>query len=198
MVPEDVRRYWLYEHWDHSPYGWLPSAGYEFARVNWPANSLIAIRSVWCEFAADNSGCIVHGEHLITGSSQGWQYPTALYMAQHGDFPAPIIVLDNRNGHLQAGRPPTPGYSGLPAAYILVEGHRRFNMALYLHSVGRFCAAPRVWLMSQLRIEFAIEQNIRIADRVTDKYQQQPTRIVQPEPALLCARFHTGEVTLPA
>jgi len=30
-------------------------------------------------------------------------YKTALYMRENGKFPAPIIVLDNRDGHLKSG-----------------------------------------------------------------------------------------------
>jgi hypothetical protein len=43
-------------------------------------------------------------------------------MVEHGDFPAPIIVLDNRDGHINRN---TVQYAcqELPAAYVLMEGH---------------------------------------------------------------------------
>ena len=50
---------------------------------------------------------------------------------------------------LKAGEGSVPRYEDLPAAYILVEGHRRFNMALYLQSVGKLNATAALWLMER-------------------------------------------------
>ncbi|MEZ0001616.1 hypothetical protein [Sinorhizobium fredii] len=63
-------------------------------------------------------------------------------MMEHGDFPTPIIVLDHRDGHLPTTR-------GVPSAYLLIEGHRRFNMALYLQKKGRLAPTVTVWLMTK-------------------------------------------------
>jgi hypothetical protein len=63
-------------------------------------------------------------------------------MLEHGDFPAPIIVLDNRDGHLSEPE-------DVPAAHILIEGHKRFNRALYLHSTKRLNPTVSIWLMEQ-------------------------------------------------
>jgi hypothetical protein len=37
----------------------------------------------------------------------------------------------------------------MPADYILIEGHRRFNMALALSASGKLKALP-VWLMQRI------------------------------------------------
>jgi len=146
-VPENVARYWLHEHWSHSPFSWIPSANYRFELTDWPAADLPLIRSGWCNFAEDNAECRVHGKHLISRVGNSWKYPTALHMLEHGDFPAPIIVLDNRDGHLVQGIDPVPKYCEIPSSYVLIEGHRRFNLALHLQSVGRLKEYVSVWLM---------------------------------------------------
>jgi hypothetical protein len=140
-VPENVARHWLHEHWSHSPYEYLPSRDYKFELVQWPSVKLPEIRSTWCNFEEDNNECQEHGRYLIEDVLKEYRYKTALYMLEHGDFPAPIIVLDNRDGHLLQ--------RDLPPAYILIEGHRRFNMSLYLHSIGRLRPSVDVWLMKR-------------------------------------------------
>jgi hypothetical protein len=150
-VPEEIARYWLHEHWNQSPFEWIPSASYHFERTSWPTTELAQIRSYWCDFDEANTGCLDHGRHLITGTIAGTRfaigYRTSRFMSECGDFPTPIIVLDNRDGHLVPGKPPVPPYCNIPPAYVLVEGHRRFNMALYLSSVGRFVPTTHIWLM---------------------------------------------------
>ena len=51
---------------------------------------------------------------------------------------------DNRDGHLQkeyeyADR--------VPAGIIVIEGHVRLNIGVYLHSVGQFALTFDAWLM---------------------------------------------------
>jgi hypothetical protein len=149
-VPEDVARHWMHEHWSHSPYSWLPSKSYAFSLRDWPTSELKQIRSRWCDWDADNVDCLKHGEHLIEGIKSVYRYRTAVYLEENRDFPAPIIVLDNRDGHLKQGQAPVPAWEQLPAAYLLIEGHRRLNMALYLASVGRLGETVRVWLMERV------------------------------------------------
>lgn len=76
-------------------------------------------------------------------------YPlrTVAYMIEHGEFPVPIILLDNRDGHLSELDP----LSIVPSGFVLIEGHRRFNIALYLHEIGRLRAFVQVWMMTFLR-----------------------------------------------
>jgi hypothetical protein len=69
-------------------------------------------------------------------------------MLEHHDFPAPVLILDNRDGHVSI---PAGEYEldTLPTGYVLVEGHGRFNMALYLHRTGRLRPEVDVWLMER-------------------------------------------------
>jgi hypothetical protein len=68
-------------------------------------------------------------------------------MMEHKKFPQPIVMLDNRDGHL------VREYEGawrVPSAYILIEGHLRLNIAVYLQSEGLFAPTSDAWLMTKI------------------------------------------------
>lgn len=144
MVPEDAARHWLHQHWKHSPYSYLRSRNYTFSRLDWQMDQLVDIRSRWSDFNAPQSENLQHGQYLLTLD----EYPTTTFMTEHRMPPARIIVLDNQDGHL------TKEYSeadrdGVPAGYVLIEGHRRFNLCLALHAQGRLDRVP-AWLMRRV------------------------------------------------
>ena len=143
-VPEDAARYWLHENWKHSPFSYLRSADYSFEPQDWQANLIHEIRSRWCNYDPTNQDCRKHGEHVL----KNIPYRTATYMRQYGFPPARLIVLDNRDGHLVAGEGGIPSYEDAPAEYILIEGHRRFNMALAHQAQGLLKHLP-IWLMKR-------------------------------------------------
>lgn len=138
-VPEEVAQYWIHEHWGHSNFGHLKSQKYSFEKIIWPLNSLSEIRSIWSDYNNDNEGCRVQGETILrTNSSK-----SARFTLEHGHPPIPIIVLDNQDGHL-ANPHLTHFY---PKGFILIEGHRRFNICSALNSRNKLISLP-VWLMS--------------------------------------------------
>ena len=69
-------------------------------------------------------------------------------MAEQRTFPVPPIVLDNRDGHLTGVR---EAHFPLPSAHLLVEGHRRFNIALHLASIGQLEQSVPFWLMERFK-----------------------------------------------
>lgn len=144
-VPENAARYWLHEHWGHSPYRWLPSREYRFRLVEWAAADLPEIKSRHCRWK--NEGCLKHGGYLMTLE----KYLTQIFMLEHGDFPQPIVILDNRDGHLEQGRGGVPPNEDIPREYVLIEGHRRFNISLYLNHTGQIKPSVKVWLMEHER-----------------------------------------------
>lgn len=150
-VPENVARYWLHEHWGKSPYSYLRSANYQFELVTWKSERLFEVLSIWNRFNADQKDCVSHGHRLVDDWEFDEPYRTSAYMLQHGDFPAPIIVLDNRDAHINRETVEFPDQV-LPAAYLLMEGHRRFNIALYLHTTGRLKPEVHLWLMTRIRV----------------------------------------------
>jgi hypothetical protein len=142
-IPVDVAREWLHRHWKHSPYSYLISRNYRFDPKQCP--DLKAIRTLWSDFEAENIGALEKGKELVNLKSD-WMPYVPKYMLEHGKFPAPIIVLDNRDGHHNTEY---PDKDKLPSAYVLVEGHTRFNTGIYLQSVGKLSEAD-MWLMTRI------------------------------------------------
>ncbi|WFU44108.1 hypothetical protein QA640_17645 [Bradyrhizobium sp. CB82] len=147
-VPENVARYWLHEHWSHSPYAFLKSADYKFTLVRWSGQKLFEVLSTWSNFDPNNLTCVRKGKELVEDWPFNEPYRTVAYMLEHRDFPAPLIILDNRDGHVNAE---TARFASdaLPKGYVLIEGHRRFNIGLYLQSTGRMKPEFEVWLMER-------------------------------------------------
>lgn len=145
-VPEDVAKYWLYEHWRHSPFSFLPSKEYQFEAQDWPPERVTQIRSRWCDYEPTNARCRAQGEYILGISG----YRTRQYMLEHGVPPARLVILDNSDAHLVAGRGKVPAYEDVPATYVLIEGHRRFNMSLALHARGDLKCLP-IWLMRRIK-----------------------------------------------
>lgn len=144
-VPEEVARDWLHRHWRYSPFGFLKSAVYRFRKVAWPASNLKEIRINWNDFADDDAPTIDQGRYLAEEHKSRWGFAIADYMIEHGVFPVPPIIIDNRDHHV-ADR---GGADYYPAAYLLVEGHRRFHVASYLASQGRTADTLEFWLMER-------------------------------------------------
>jgi hypothetical protein len=149
-VPENVGQYFLHEHWGRSPYGSMKSRAYEFDAVKWESTRLFDIRSTWDNFDPECKGCIVKGRELATQKTFGSLDRTAEYMLQHRNFPSPIIVLDNHDGHLNNDY---PKIWPVPSGLILIEGHSRFNIATYLQTKGALNPTVDVWFMKKVSTE---------------------------------------------
>jgi hypothetical protein len=119
---------------------------YKFEAVKWESRRLFEIRSTWDDFDPECKGCIVKGRELATQKTFGSLYETADYMLQHKNFPSPIIVLDNHDGHLNKD------YSKIwpaPSALVLIEGHSRINIATYLQTEVALNPTVDVWFMKK-------------------------------------------------
>lgn len=100
----------------------------------------------WSDFKKDNTGALVKGKEL-TEAEPDWSPWVSRFMLKHHRFPEPIIVLDNRDGHHNVDYPEE---DKLPRAYILMEGHIRFNVGIYMESIGDL-EPQDVWLMIKVR-----------------------------------------------
>ena len=80
-----------------------------------------------------------------------WEDPdnrVGQYMREKRRFPHPIIILDNRAGDL-ASIPDNPRFS-VPECFILVEGHKRFEIAIHMLDLGDLPEVVDVWLMQRV------------------------------------------------
>lgn len=143
-VPEEVAREWLHRHWSHSPYEWLRSSLYDFTLLRWQSSELATIRSGWCDYEDGAKGCLEHGKYLST-----IDFFVARFMMKEHRFPSPIIVLDNRVGHIRRDYPNVSRAQMTPDAFVLIEGHLRFNLGLYLDSTGGLATDVDVWMMTR-------------------------------------------------
>jgi hypothetical protein len=146
-IPDDVGEQWLYENWDNSPYGYLISQLYRFDQGVWDSARLPEIRERTYDWEIGGAKSRNKGRVIIKNLGEA-EIRTARYLVDHRGFPRPIIVLDNRDGHLRKGIPPVPESENLPASYLLIEGHRRFQMGLYLQSKGELNPKVELWLMT--------------------------------------------------
>ena len=130
-LPEEVAREWLHRHWQYSPYKWLNLREYKFHVSKIRSDEIQRIRTGDSDFKEDNSAQINWGDNYCNNLTNMDCQPLYLaqYMDEHGDFPTPIIVLDNFDGHLNDEK--------YPRQLILVEGHTRFSVAMYLNDMGK-------------------------------------------------------------
>jgi hypothetical protein len=146
-VPENAAQYWLHENWGVSPYEYLISRNYKFTAVKWPSTRLSELLLEWDAFDPTHKDCLRSGNDLCHKNEFGIIFELAKYIMARGRFPQPIVILDNQDGHL-AGE--YEGADRVPTGTILIEGHLRLNIGLYLQSRGSFEPTFYAWLMTKI------------------------------------------------
>lgn len=140
-VPEEIAKEWLYRHWRYSPFSWIPSQLYNFSIEAYPTSSLVKIRNRVYDFDENNVETTEHGKYLCGDHpDRKWRIePLWLvdYIKENGIFPSPIVILDNRDNHLSSIADLPNFVEDHPQALILAEGHKRHEIGLYLHSIGK-------------------------------------------------------------
>lgn len=142
-VPECVARQWLYRHWNNSPYSWLPSQGAEFQLVEINGNQLMEIAAGAGDTWKIEETLAIGRRHIEKG-----QFWVASYMRVYRTWPKPVIVLDNKSGALHSGQGFIPSYQPIVTGLNLIEGHRRYECAVFLHSTGRLKLPLTIWQLS--------------------------------------------------
>jgi hypothetical protein len=132
-VPEDVAEHWVHRNFNDTPYAFLPLDRLRFERQPWSTDQLNAVRfgSHW-------------GNRPDLGKLDGAEErndPLACMMIEAGTWPAPVLVLDNRDGQKETGGEPM-------SRWHLIEGHLRLT---YLRGLlRRGIANPQhdVWVVT--------------------------------------------------
>jgi hypothetical protein len=146
-VPENVAEQWLHRHWNGSPFGYLRSANYDFELCDFASSRLAGVLSFQSFFAPNVADRIeAGGKWLENAESWHWGMPRA--MIDYRDFPTPIIILDNADDHL-AREEAKARAEKIPAGLILIEGHKRLDIASYLISENRFRPIVKIWMMKR-------------------------------------------------
>jgi hypothetical protein len=146
-VPENAAHYWLHENWGVSPYSYMKSRNYEFEAVKWPSIRLRELLSESDDFDPEHTSGLRYGYHQCHNNEFGIIAPLAKYMMEFGRFPEPIVILDNQDGHLQKEYDDA---DRVPTGFVLIEGHTRLDVGLYLQSTGKFGPTFDAWLMTKI------------------------------------------------
>lgn len=140
-VPEIVAQELLYRHWGGSGFYWVPSHSYNFSLEKFPSDKLCDVLNRVHDFEPGGALALKFGEQtcrkLEVDPKSEIDRWLVNYMQKNHDFPAPIIILDNCDNHL-LGHPQVPQMvDDHPKGLILVEGHSRHEIGLYLRSINQ-------------------------------------------------------------
>jgi hypothetical protein len=130
-LPEDLCEQWIYRHWTHSPFSFLPLDDLACERRLWSGEGLIAsIHRAW--------GGELHPQFdYDTFQRRGGadRHATALALDQ-GTWDYPMVLLSTPSGVIDGG-------NVLPnVRLVIVEGHQRHRYLNALHVLGRAPAGP--------------------------------------------------------
>lgn len=150
-VPEELAREWIHRHWGQSKFSWLPSSAYDFSLETVRRENLSQIRTTWSGFDKDNNKALMQGMYICG------EHPTrpflaepiwlVRYMKSKKQFPSPIVILDNTDRHLSISDYTPAIDKNLPQAMILIEGHTRLNIGLFLASENRLCSELNCFIL---------------------------------------------------
>lgn len=147
-VPEEVAEQWLHRHWRHSPFSWLASADYKFHKELWPSSDLSKIRYRINDFDGSSELPMHFGKQLMEVHERFDGLWLVEHMLSTGEFPVPPILLDNRDGHLIDHQYKKDDY--FAKTYLLIEGHRRYELAFYLATLGKLGPSLEFWIMTHV------------------------------------------------
>jgi hypothetical protein len=130
-LPKDLCEQWVYHHWTHSPFSFLPLDGLTWERRLWNGDTLLAvIHRAW--------GGELHPQFdFDTFQRRGGadRHPTAVAL-DHGTWDYPMVLLSAPCGVIDGGEL-------LPdVRLVIVEGHQRHRYLNALHVLGRAPPGP--------------------------------------------------------
>lgn len=130
-LPADLSEQWIYRHWTHSPFSFLPPETLSWERRIWDGEVLLAaIHRAW--------GGELHPQFdydTFHGRGGAERHATAVALDQ-GTWDYPMVLLSTPFGVIDGG-------ARLPdVRLVIVEGHQRHRYLNALHVLGRAPAGP--------------------------------------------------------
>lgn len=131
-LPADLCEQWIYRHWTHSPFSFLPLDDLAWERRLWSGDALLAsIHRAW--------GGELHPQFdYETFQRRGGadRHPTAVALDQ-GNWDYSMVLLSTPFGVIDGG-------DVLPdTRLVIVEGHQRHRYLNALHVLGRAPPGPQ-------------------------------------------------------
>lgn len=141
-VPENVAQHWLWRHWGNSDWSSLPSETARFEEQIWQPDEVADLH--FGGVTEDDYEPWENGERLLKpppGAPLIW---LAQHMNETKRWPEPPIVLDNRNLVAEAQLVDFD----VPQGFVVVEGHRRVQIAMALIRRGELAGDLPIWVLS--------------------------------------------------
>lgn len=138
-LPTDLAEQWVYRHWLHSPFAFLPLNTLRWERRTWDGATLLG--SI---FRAWGGGRDVLDPEFDYDAFQGQGGNDRLATARaldSGTWDYPMILLSTPNGVVDLGMP----YPDV--RLVIVEGHQRHRYLNALHALGRPPVGPHETIM---------------------------------------------------
>ena len=132
---------WVYRHWTHSRFDFLPLADLNWSLEKWPAERII--REVHRAFAGDLDPTF---DYEVFRAKPGHTHPTAKALDQ-GTWDYPILVLSTPAGIMDSGK------SRPYVRTVLVEGHQRQRYFNALYQRGEIAGDHAVFILNSPRVQ---------------------------------------------
>ncbi|SMQ69496.1 hypothetical protein SAMN06297468_1683 [Altererythrobacter xiamenensis] len=130
-LPRDLCEQWIYRHWEHSPFSFLPLDTLTCTRERWEGATLLsAIHRVF--------GGELHPEfdYEVFQQKGGDDRHATARALDEGTWDYPMVLLSTPHGIVDVGKE-------LPdVRLVIVEGHQRHRYLNALHSRGTPPAGP--------------------------------------------------------
>ncbi len=133
-MPENVAEHWVYRHFGHSPYAFLPLQRLRFERHTWTNRQFdqVTFGDDW-RWTTNDLSRLDHDGHRSS-----W---LGANMIEHGTWPEPILIFDNASGLSDS--------SGVPMGrWHLLEGHQRLTYLRCLADKGQAKSEHDTWIVT--------------------------------------------------
>lgn len=130
-LPADLCEQWVYRHWAHSPFGFLPLDTLQWKREKWEGAALLS--KVYRAWGGDLSPQFDYDTFQRQGGDDRHQTAIAL---DAGTWDYPMVVLSTPYGVRNSGK------EHLGVRFVIVEGHQRHRYLNALHFLGRPPTGP--------------------------------------------------------
>jgi hypothetical protein len=130
-LPRDLCEQWIFRHWTHSPFTFLPLQSLNVERERWDGDFLL--KSIYRAFGGELSIQFDYDTFHRGGGDK--RHPTAMAL-DSGTWDYPMVLLSTPQGVIDSD-------AILPdVRYVIVEGHQRHRYLNALHGLNQAPVGP--------------------------------------------------------
>lgn len=130
-LPQDLCEQWIYKHWEHSPFSWVPIEDLTYSRQSWSGQEVL--KRAYRAFGGELDPEYDYKTFQRKGGED--RTPTALALDE-GTWDYPLVLLSTPTGVRDLGedRP--------LVRFVIVEGHQRHRYLNALHALDKPPTGP--------------------------------------------------------